>query len=223
VNNVVILGTGINPGFIMDYLVITLTGICEELTSLRVTRINDLAPFGKTVMDEQGIGLTPEAFFKGVDDGTITGHVGFLQSFGMFEEAFHVKLDNIEQIKEPIIANVSRSTKYVSAEPGEVAGCKHLGFGYKNDQLFIKLEHPQQIVPESENIETGDFIHIDGVPKISLQINPEIPGGIGTIALCVNMIPHVLNASPGLKTMLDLPIPRVILGDVRDLIKNKKN
>jgi 4-hydroxy-tetrahydrodipicolinate reductase len=33
------------------------------------------------------------------------------------------------------------------------------------------------------------------------------------------MIPHVINAAPGLVTMLDLPVPRAIMGDFRDLIK----
>lgn len=217
-NNVTILGTGINPGFIMDYLVIALTGVCEEITSLKISQINNLAPFGKKVMKEQGIGLKPEEFYNRVKDRTIEGHVGFLQSFGMFEEALQIKLNNIEQKKEPIVTNVPRTTKLVSVKPGEVVGCKQQGFGYKNDHLFIKMEHPQQINPEAENIETGDYILFEGVPNITLQIKPEIPGGIGTIALGVNMIPHVLNASPGLKTMLDLPVPRAILGDVRELI-----
>jgi len=214
-----ILGTGINPGFIMDYLVIVLTGVCEEITSLKISRINNLAPFGKKVMKEQGIGLKPEEFYKRVKDRTIEGHVGFIKSFGMFEEAFQIKLNKIEQKIEPIVTKEPRTTKLVSVKSGEVAGCKQQGFGYKNDQLFIKLEHPQQIIPEAENVETGDYILFEGVPNITLQIKPEIPGGIGTISLCINMIPHVLNASPGLKTLLDLPVPRAILRDVRELIK----
>ncbi len=52
-----------------------------------------------------------------------------------------------------------------------------------------------------------------------MKITPEINGGIGTIAMCVNMIPHVINAKSGLKTMIDLPVPRAILGDMRDLIE----
>ncbi|MDY4695201.1 MAG: NADP-binding protein, partial [Eubacteriales bacterium] len=53
----------------------------------------------------------------------------------------------------------------------------------------------------------------------SMAINPEVDGGIGTIAMMVNMIPHVINARPGLKTMLDLPVPRAIMGDMRDMIE----
>lgn len=218
-HNVAILGTGINPGFVMDLLVIALTGVCEDVNSIKVSRVNDLSCFGRAVMVEQGIGLTKEQFIKGVNDDSVAGHVGFIQSFGMFEEAFNMKFDKIEQTKEPIITSIPRSTDLVSVAAGDVAGCKQVGYGYKDGKVFIEMEHPQQIHPEMENVDTGDYINIKGIPDISLQIKPEIPGGIGTIAVCVNMIPHVLNAAPGLKTMLDLPVPAAILGDVRDLLK----
>ncbi len=80
------------------------------------------------------------------------------------------------------------------------------------------MVHPQQIEPSAEGVETGDYIKIKGDPDISMSIKPEIPGGTGTAAVCVNMIPHVINSAPGLKTMLDLPVPRAVLGDMRDLI-----
>lgn len=218
-NNVSILGTGVNPGFIMDYVVIMLTGVCEDVKSMKVSRINDLSCFGKAVMEEQGIGMKKEDFIKGVEEETIAGHVGFIQSFGMFEEAFNMKFSKTRQEKSPIITSVPRSTEIASVEAGDVAGCRQLGYAYVGDELFVEMEHPQQIRPELENVDTGDYITINGSPSLNLQIKPEIPGGIATIAICVNMIPHVMNSTPGLKTMLDLPIPRVILGDVRDMIK----
>ena len=52
-----------------------------------------------------------------------------------------------------------------------------------------------------------------------MSVRPEVDGGIGTIAMIVNMIPHVINARPGLRTMLDLPVPRAIMGDFRDYIE----
>ena len=52
--------------------------------------------------------------------------------------------------------------------------------------------------------------------------SPEIEGGLGTIAMCANMIPQVINADPGLVTMIDLPIPRALMGDLRDRIKPEK-
>ena len=70
--------------------------------------------------------------------------------------------------------------------------------------------------------QTGDYITIKGTPAIHMANNPEVDGGIGTIAMCVNMIPHIINADPGLKTMIDLPVPRAIMGDFRDQIKNRE-
>jgi hypothetical protein len=221
-NKISILGTGVNPGFIMDLVAIMLTGVSDTVDSIKATRVNDLACFGKAVMVEQGIGLRPEEFIQGVKDNTIDGHVGFLQSFGMFEEAFNIKLNNIRQEKSPILTTIPRSTDIVSVDAGDVAGCKQMGYANLGDKLFITMEHPQQIKPEMENIDTGDYITINGVPNLNLQIKPEIPGGIATIAICVNMIPLVMNSEPGLKTMLDLPVPRAIIGDVRDLVKVRK-
>ncbi|MHC6178285.1 hypothetical protein ACYUJ6_00125 [Clostridium sp. JNZ X4-2] len=58
---------------------------------------------------------------------------------------------------------------------------------------------------------------------MNLRIKPEIPGGTATIAICVNMIPLIINSTPGLKTMLDLLLPRAIIGDVRNLVKDISN
>jgi 4-hydroxy-tetrahydrodipicolinate reductase len=79
--------------------------------------------------------------------------------------------------------------------------------------------HPQQIEPEMEGTFTGDYVTIQGTPPIHMANKPEVEGGLGTIAMCVNMIPLVINAAPGLHTMIDLPVPRAIMGDFRDFIK----
>ena len=218
-NRVTLLGTGINPGFILDLLVITLTGACMDVEQIEAERINDLAPFGPAVMKEQGIGLTETQFQVGVRSGSVAGHVGFPQSIAMIAHALGWLLSGpASQSISPIISAVFRQSPHAEVKAGEVAGCLMKGMGKVGDQEKILLSHPQQIAPEREGIETGDFIHIRGTPEISLSIKPEIPGGIGTIALCVNMIPHVLNAEAGLKTMIDLPVPRAVLGDMRNLI-----
>jgi 4-hydroxy-tetrahydrodipicolinate reductase len=92
------------------------------------------------------------------------------------------------------------------------------GQGYIGDKVMIDMIHPQQIEPELEGTYTGDYITLTGTPNVNMQIKPEVNGGIGTIAMCVNMIPHVLNATPGLKTMIDLPVPHAIMGDMRNYL-----
>jgi 4-hydroxy-tetrahydrodipicolinate reductase len=83
----------------------------------------------------------------------------------------------------------------------------------------IALIHPQQIHPQLEGVNTGDAIEICGTPSVKLIGSPEIPGGKGTAALAVNMIPRVLNAAPGLHTMADLPIPAAMLADARRFVR----
>jgi len=214
-----VLGTGINPGFIMDLLVVALTGVMSDVKHIEANRVNSLSPFGPAVMEEQGVGISKEEFEKGVKDQTLAGHVGFSESVYMIADAIGVKVDEFKQQMKPIVSSIDRTSKYGSVKAGNVAGVNMTGQGYVDGEVFIDMKHPQQIEPEMEGTSTGDYITIKGIPDVNMAITPEIDGGIGTIAMCVNMIPHVLNAKPGLKTMLDLPVPRAILGDMRDLIE----
>lgn len=218
-NGVTVLGTGINPGLIMDLLVVCLTGCMIDVEHIEAKRVNSLSPFGPAVMEEQGVGLTVEAFEKRVSDGTLAGHVGFPESIQMIAKAIGWEIEKIEQQMKPIITSVDRKSPFGFAKAGDVAGVNMTGQGYVNGEIKIDMIHPQQIEPEIEGTYTGDYITIKGNPEVNMSIKPEVEGGLGTIAMCVNMIPHVINAEPGLKTMIDLPVPRAIMGDMRDLIK----
>lgn len=222
-NQVTVVGTGINPGFVLDLLVITLTGVCYSVESITARRINDLSPYGPSVLTTQGVGITPEAFKKGVEDGSVVGHFGFTESISMIATALGWKIDKIEQTREPIVSKVHRETPFVKIEPGLTAGCTHTAKGYMDGKPVIHLIHPQQVHPYLENVQTGDYIEIKGEPDVNFSSGPEIPGGIGTIALAVNMIPNVVCGLPGLKTMAELPVPAAIMGDVRQLIADRKH
>lgn len=221
-NKVTVVGTGINPGFVLDLLVISLTGVCYNVESITARRINDLSPYGPSVLQTQGVGITPEAFKKGVEDGSVVGHFGFPESISMIARTLGWNIDKIEQTRDPIISKVYRETRFVRIEPGLTAGCTHTAKGYMGGKPVIHLIHPQQVHPHLENVQTGDHIEIKGEPDINFSSGPEIPGGIGTIALAVNMIPQVVCSPPGLKTMADLPVPAAVMGDVRQLIANRK-
>lgn len=215
---VTVLGTGINPGFIMDLLVVALTGAMVDVEHIEAKRINSLSPFGPTVMHEQGVGISLHEYHKRVNDQELAGHVGFNESVHMIADALGVKLDDFQQQMKPIVTTIDRKSTYGEAKAGHLAGINMTGQGLVNGSVFIDMVHPQQIEPEMEGTLTGDYINIKGTPNVRMAITPEIDGGIGTIAMCVNMIPHVINARPGLKTMIDLPVPRAILGDMRDLL-----
>jgi len=217
---VAVLGTGINPGFILDLLVITLSGVCADIQSITAKRVNDLSPYGPSVLMSQGIGLSPEAFQTGINNKSIVGHIGFTESMHMIATALGWEIERIEEKREAIVTQVRRETPFISVDPGQVAGCHHTAVAYREGKPVITLIHPQQIHPSLEGVETGDYIEIKGRPNISLSGTPEIPGGQATCALAVNMIPRVLTASPGLHSMVDLPVPAAVLGDARKWVRS---
>ena len=212
-NGVSILGTGVNPGYVLDLMVVMLTGGCHDVERIEASRVNDLSPYGPTVMETQGVGTSPEAFRAGVEAGTIVGHVGFPESIRMISDAIGLGVDRIEEIREPIVSSVRRETPHVVIEPGMVAGCAHIGIGYRGDKEVIRLIHPQQVHPQLEGQETGDYINIYGTPEVHMAITPEYAGGIATQGIAVNMIPHIYAATPGLKRMIDMPTPAALMGE----------
>jgi 4-hydroxy-tetrahydrodipicolinate reductase len=218
---VTVLGTGVNPGMMMDLLVVALTGVMESVDKIEVSRINSLSPFGKTVMEEQGVGMNVSEFKHKMELGTLAGHVGFKESVGMISDALGWNVTDFKQTMMPIITDIDRQSAYGFAAKGDVAGVDMNATAWVDNQPVLNLHHPQQIEPELAGVLTGDYIDIEGNPPIHMSIKPEVNGGVGTIAICVNMIPHVINAKPGLKTMIDLPVPRAILGDVRQMIEEE--
>lgn len=207
-HGVSVLGTGINPGFVLDALPIALSSICLRIDRIEASRINDLSPFGPTVMLSQGVGTTVEQFEAGIADGSIVGHIGFQESIGLIAYALGWEIDEVVETREPIVSTVERSTPHVHVAPGNVAGCRHIARAYSKGELKIELVHPQQIHPELEGIETGDYLTIVGEPNVSFHDGPEIPGGKGTYASVGNYIPLMGAAPAGIVTVVDMPLPR---------------
>jgi len=118
------------------------------------------------------------------------------------------------QKKEPVVSRVFREEKDIRVEPGMVAECRQRGYGLRKGEVVIEMEHSH-----TENIRTGDYIQIFGTPDIQGNIRPEIPGGIGSIAIMINMISQVINAVSGLHTMLDLPLPLTYMCHMVELIR----
>ena len=216
-NGVSILGTGINPGLMMDLLAVCLSGCMTSLDKVTCKRVNSLSPFGKLVMEEQGIGLSGEEFNRRVQEGTMAGHVGFAESVGMIAEAVGWKIDRFQQQMEPIITKVDRRSPHGFAAAGDVAGVNMTGQGYVNGEVKIDMIHPQQIEPQLGGVETGDYITLEGSPAVHMSNKPEVDGGIGTIGMTVNMLPFVVAARPGLLTMLDMPVPRCVQGSFGEI------
>jgi len=221
-NGISVLGTGINPGLVMDLLAVVLSACMTDVTKVMCKRVNSLSPFGPTVMREQGVGLSMDEFNEGLKNHTVAGHVGFAESVAMIAEGLGIETDEFKQQMVPIVTDIDRKSPYGFAAAGNLAGVNMTAQAYKDGKVVIDMYHPQQIEPEMVGVATGDYVELTGTPPVSMAIKPEIDGGLGTIAMGVNCIPQVINADPGLITMLDIPVPRAIMGDFRKLIKEGK-
>ncbi len=221
-NGVSVMGTGIIPGLVLDLLAICLSGAMTDIETVFCERVNSLSPFGESVMHEQGVGTTVAAFEAGCKDGTLSGHVGFAESVMMISDAMGLGVDKFEQQMAPIVTDVDRKSPYGFAKAGDVAGVRMTAQGFVGGKEIVTMSHPQQIEPEQVGVNTGDYVVLKGTPNVSMAIKPEINGGIGTIAMAVNCIPHIINARPGLRSMIDIPVPHVIMGDFRDMIDEER-
>jgi 4-hydroxy-tetrahydrodipicolinate reductase len=215
-HNVTVLGTGINPGFLMDTLVIALTAPCQKIDRIRITRVMNAAsrrvPFQKKI----GAGLSVEEFKKKMQARLISGHVGLEQSIAMIASALAWRLDAIRVgAADPVVANKPVKSDAISVSTGMVLGLKQRAYGILSSREVISLEFQAYIGADEEY----DAVTIEGVPPIYEKISPCVHGDIGTIAMVYNAIPKVLNADPGLATMKDLPVPSAAVEDLRKYVK----
>jgi 4-hydroxy-tetrahydrodipicolinate reductase len=215
-HGVTVLGTGINPGYLMDTLPITLTGPCLDVKSVKVTRMMYSGNRRSSYQKKIGTGLTTEAFNQMITDGEMTGHVGLIESACMIAESLGWKLDDVVELPpEPVISEKETKTTYTIVKPGRVAGLRSVAHGIKGGKKVITLE----FVSHTNVEKPYDAVTIDGTPSIHQRIEGGVNGDIGTIAMIINSIPKVLNARPGLYTMKDLPLPSSTAKDLMTHIK----
>jgi hypothetical protein len=206
---VAVLGTGVNPGFVMDALPIALTGVCERVEAIRVDRIQDARVRRLPFQQKIGAGLTREQFQRKVEDGSVR-HVGLAESVSMIADAFGWKLDEITDDIQPRIATATVASEYLAVDPGYVCGIEQDGIGYRNGQALVRLHMEAYLgAPESY-----DAVEITGSPALKMKIAGGVHGDIATTSIVVNSLPKILEVSPGLHTMRDMPLPS-FFGGVR--------
>jgi hypothetical protein len=199
-----VLGTGINPGFMMDTLVIALTGACQTVERIKMTRVINTAKRRVQFQKKIGVGLAIDEFKEKMEKKSITLHVGLEQSISLIASALEWELDEIKV-----------ESKAIQTKSGQVAGLRQYGRGVKWGKEIITLDLQAYVGAEEEY----DSIDIEGVPGIHMKASPGVHGDLGTVAVIVNSIPKVINAEPGLVTMKDLPVPSATPGDMRTYLK----
>jgi 4-hydroxy-tetrahydrodipicolinate reductase len=199
---VAVLGTGVNPGFVMDALPITLTGVCERVEALRIDRVQDARIRRLPFQQKIGAGLTPEQFQKKVQDRSVR-HVGLAESVSMIADALGWKLDRITDEIEPKLATETVASEFLAVDAGFVCGIVQDGIGYRDGVPVITL-HMEAYLGAPESF---DSVEITGSPALKMKIAGGVHGDIATASIVVNSLPKILEVPPGLHTMRDMPVP----------------
>ncbi|MBF0546146.1 MAG: dihydrodipicolinate reductase [Candidatus Riflebacteria bacterium] len=210
---VTVLGAGFNPGFILDSQIIMLSACCHRVEKIEAERKINLAALGENYFRPIGIGLNPQGFQTGINQGTIMRHLGFKESAFMLSHAIGLEIDSVQENLEPIIASSDKVIGKTSLKSGTVTGCRHSASGMKGETEIIKLSHFYYLDPTDVKGEICDLLKIIGHPNITTKIEPEILSNSGAVAVAVNMIPILTKATPGLKRVFDLPIPSCLMGE----------
>lgn len=200
-HRVALLGTGVNPGFAMDKLVLTLSTACQEVRRVKVQRVVDASRRRLPLQKKVGAGMTVEEFQAQVQAGVIKHH-GLPESAGMIADSLGLRVDNIEETIEPVVAQEAVRSEFLEVAPGRVKGVRQVARGLGAGEENVRLEL-QMYLGAPEPV---DSIEITGVPDLSLAIPGGIHGDLATAAIAVNCIPALLEAKPGLLTSRDIPM-----------------
>ena len=198
---VALLGTGVNPGFVMDKLPLTLSAVSQWVDWVSAVRIVDASKRRLPLQKKIGAGMTPDEFRAQVAAGVIKHH-GLPESIAMVADGLGFSLDDISETIEPMIAEEVIKTEFLEVEPGQVAGVHQMGRGTAAGQEKIFMELKMYVGAKNP----ADTVVLKGDPNLTLTIPGGTHGDVATAAVVVNAIPSILAANAGLRTSRDLPL-----------------
>jgi 2,4-diaminopentanoate dehydrogenase len=198
---VALVGTGVNPGFVMDKLVVTLAGVSQRIEHAKALRIVDASKRRLPLQKKIGAGMTVEEFRAQVAAGVIK-HVGLPESVAMVADSLNLPVEEIRETIEPVVARERVQTEFVTVEAGQAAGVHQIARGIGGGKELIYLELQMYVGAK----DPADTVELKGHPNISLVIPGGSHGDIATASVVVNSIPVILDAPAGLRTSRDLPI-----------------
>ncbi len=199
-----VLGTGVNPGFAMDFMAIVASAVMYSVKRVRCVRVVDAGTRRLPLQKKVGAGMTTAEFEAQKKTGRF-GHIGMRESVALIARALGFAIDKNEQTLEPVLATEERKTQFLTVHKGHVAGIRNIGRGIKGTDTIIELDLSMYVGAPN----TRDEMHLEGEPNVDVMFAGGIPGDIATAAILVNSIAQVVAASPGLKTVLDVAPPRV--------------
>jgi 4-hydroxy-tetrahydrodipicolinate reductase len=201
---VAVVGTGVNPGLVMDTLALLLTLACQRIDAVRVLRVVDAGTRREALQRKVGAGIS-EAKFNALNQQRKIGHVGLAESLIFLADGLGWKLDELDESVAPVIADKTIKTKFLTVEKGSVAGVRQFARCMHAGKEVLTLELQMYVGAPNPR----DVIEIVGEPPLRLAIEGGVPGDVATPAILVNTLPRLAECPPGLHTMRTLGLPRM--------------
>lgn len=195
-----VLGTGVNPGFLMDFLPVTISGLCHRVDSILVERYQNASARRVPFQAKIGAGLTMAEFKKKRSEGTLR-HVGLEESLHFVAAQLGWTLDRAEDVLEPVLAPSDIATPSFTVPAGNAIGVRQTGRGFRNGSKVIELVFHAAL--ELKN--PRDRIVIEGEPRIDSTIAGGVQGDVATCSIILNACHRIVRATPGLHHMSSLP------------------
>jgi hypothetical protein len=196
---ITVLGTGVNPGFVMDRLPLTLAAACVRVDAVRVERVVDAAKRRGPLRAKVGADLTVAEFEAGVAARRL-GHRGLPESCALVGLGLGMTFEEVRSTIGPVVT--SAENPRAGIEPGRVAGLRQSAVGLRGGRELVRLDLEMSVAAP----EPHDRIVIEGDPPLDVLVRGGTHGDRGTIGTTLSAIPAVIVSGPGLKTVLDLAL-----------------
>lgn len=197
-----IVGTGVNPGFVMDVLPVCLTGVSRSVEAIYVERVVNATTRRQPLQAKIGSGQAPADFAAKFKAGK-AGHAGFQQSVALLAHAMGWKLDAIQETCEPVVAETAIATQFFKVAAGQTRGLHQRAVGVVNGEAKITLNLTMALEEPSPH----DIVVVKGRPNFHLTLQGGVAGDDATVAALINVVPRLIASAPGVRLMTELPVP----------------
>jgi 4-hydroxy-tetrahydrodipicolinate reductase len=203
-NGARVVGTGVNPGFVMDVLPVCMTGVSREVRAVHVQRVVNASTRREPLQRKIGSGWPPAKFRRLFKEGK-AGHAGLKESLALIAHCLNWKVKDIVETGDAVVADHDIRTRFLEVKKGQTCGLHQYAEGKVNGKTCLTLDIKMYLDAKDPH----DAIQIDGEPPLDVVINGGVAGDHATVAALVNAAHNLLGAPAGLLLMTDLPVPRM--------------
>ncbi len=200
-----VLGTGVNPGFIMDVIPVCFTGVCRNVTAIHVQRVVNATTRRGPLQKKIGSGLAPAEFERLFAEGN-AGHAGLKDSAALIAHCLGWQISELTETCKAMVADHDIKTPHVNVKKGQCCGLHQRGEMKVNGRVALTLDLKMYLDAPNPH----DACQIEGEPPLKVLVEGGVAGDSATVASIVNAAPRILKAPPGLLLMTDIAVPACV-------------